>query len=170
MRKVLLFGLIASVLTINAFADPVTITTQDYVDTTVATKQDKISAHGTVSIGNVSAYGLPDSVITDTDTDGVVAKRVIMYGAGPWYVTTDYMGNALKQGVLLTQNSIKGMANAMGYSDDDLDKALVSAGVINDAFRKTNETILNRQLKKVCVQWIENAAETDENCLLWNLP
>lgn len=172
MSKVLLFGLIASVLTINAFADPVTITTQDYVDTTVATKQDKISAHGTVSFGNVSAYGLPDSVITDTDTNGVVAKRPIIYGGndGAWYLTTDRMGSALRQGSLLTNAQVKGMANAFGYSESDMNNALISAGVINDAFDKTNELVKNKQSKKVCVRWLDGAAETDENCLLWNLP
>lgn len=172
MKQTLLFGAVAAILSTGALADTQTVTTQDYVDTTVATKQDKISAHGTVSVGNVSAYGLPDSVITDTDTNGVVAKRPIIYGGtdGAWYYTIDAMGSALRQGSLLTHSGIKGMATMFGYSESDMNNALVSAGVINDAFDKMHETVKNKQSKKVCVRWLDGAAETDENCLLWNLP
>ncbi len=85
-------------------------------------------------------------------------------------MTTDWMGSALYQGNLLTQSAVKGMINLFGYSDDDMNGALISAGVINDAFDKTNEAVKNKQSKKVCVRWLDGAAETDENCLLWNLP
>ncbi len=27
-----------------------------------------------------------------------------------------------------------------------------------------------KQSKKVCVRWLDNAEQTDANCLLWNLP
>ena len=33
-----------------------------------------------------------------------------------------------------------------------------------------NTEIGKKQDKKTCTRWIENADETDENCLLWNLP
>ena len=33
-----------------------------------------------------------------------------------------------------------------------------------------NTEIGKKQNKKTCTRWIENADETDENCLLWNLP
>lgn len=170
MKQALLFGAVATILSTGALADTQTVTTQDYVDTRVETKQDKITANGT-SGGQYNAP-MPYSVITDTDTNGVVAKRPIIYGGtdGAWYYTIDAMGSALRQGSLLTHSGIKGMAAMFGYSESDMNNALVSAGVINDAFDKMHETVKNKQSKKVCVRWLDGAAETDENCLLWNLP
>ncbi len=170
MKQTLLFSAVAAILSTGALADTQTVTTQDYVDTAVATKQDKISASGTS--GGQYNMPMPDSVITDTNTNGVVAKRPIIYGGtdGAWYLTNDWMGNALYQGIFFTQSAIKGMIDMFGYSDSDMNNALISAGVINEAFRKTHLNILNKQNKKVCVRWLDGAAETDENCLLWNLP
>ena len=170
MKQALLFGAVVAILSAGALADTQTVTTQDYVDTRVETKQDKITANGTS--GGQYDVPMPYSVITDTDTNGVVAKRPIIYGGedGAWWLTTDLMGNALRQGVLLTQSAIKGMADMFGYSESDMNNALVSAGVINDAFDKLDNLVRQKQKKKVCVRWLDGAAETDENCLLWNLP
>ena len=169
MSKKLLFGAITSVFTLNVFADPVTITTQDYVDTAVATKQDKISGRAAES-----TYGipLPASVITDTDTDGVVAKRVIIYGDDydGWYTSPQTIGNAIFAGNLLTQAQVKGMKDIYGYSDDDMKNAIVSADMLMAAFARTRELLNYKQKTKVCVQYIDGAAQTSENCLLWNLP
>ncbi len=43
-------------------------------------------------------------------------------------------------------------------STTDADK-LITAGAVE-----------SKQAQKVCVRWLANADETDENCLLWNLP
>ena len=43
-------------------------------------------------------------------------------------------------------------------STTDADK-LITAGAVE-----------SKQAQKVCVRWIENAEQTDANCLLWNLP
>ena len=43
IRKSLLFGAVLSALTIDTFAVTKTVTTQGYVDTTVAEKQNKLS-------------------------------------------------------------------------------------------------------------------------------
>ena len=70
MSKKLLFATIASVLTLNAFADPATITTQDYVDAADALKQDKIETD-TVSFsgeGGEGAFSVEVPAIISYDT------------------------------------------------------------------------------------------------------
>ncbi|MBQ6736211.1 MAG: hypothetical protein IJQ90_01860, partial [Alphaproteobacteria bacterium] len=72
MKQALFIGAIASVLTLNAFADPVTVTTQDYVDTADALKQNKIPVTGT----NSATPG--DTVVTYTSTAGTIGERGIL--------------------------------------------------------------------------------------------
>ena len=164
MSKTLIFATIASIIAINSvFADTQTITTQDYVDLQVATKQDKISA-------KTEEY-YPDSVLTDTPTNGNINKRLVIYGDpyNAWFIAEEAIGDAIRQGRLITamQNWTQGIYN---YADADLKNAVVSAGVLNNAFNTTNSMILDRQKNKTCVRYLDGAAETSENCLLWNLP
>ena len=169
MKRTFLFATIASILSINAFADPATITTQDYVDTTVATKQDKISGAGTVTIGSGS-MSKPTSVVTDTDTDGVVAKRFILAGGtGGWMGTSEGMGARLASGGLVNY-IVSGVGGYYGVSESDIKPGIVTAEVLDKAFADTNSRISAKQPKKVCVEWLDGEQETDENCLLWNLP
>ncbi len=75
-KKLFLFGVIASVVTINsAFSVTSTVTSRDYVDAVVATKQPKIPATGT----NAATPG--DTVVTYTSTgDGTIGERGIYEG------------------------------------------------------------------------------------------
>ena len=75
-KKLFLFGVIASVVTINsAFSVTSTVTSRDYVDAVVATKQPKIPATGT----NAATPG--DTVVTYTSTgDGTIGERGIYDG------------------------------------------------------------------------------------------
>ena len=169
MKQALLFGAVATILSTGALADTQTVTTQDYVDTRVETKQDKITGRGTES-----TYGIPRpaSAIIDTDTNGVVAKQAILYGDtnNGWLVNPATVGEALVVGNLLTQAQTSGMKDLFGYSDDDMKNALVSADMLMAAFASVRRRLDFKQQKKVCVRWLDGAAETDENCLLWNLP
>ena len=158
--SILSIGVIASVLTLNAFADPVTITTQDYVDTADALKQDKITGHSTSAV-------YPDSVITDTTTDGTVAKRIIL-DPGVLRMNENGMVMGLENGTLV--DTLGNRASAIGLTEDDVKNGVIPAGIITSAFEGHLERINLKQKKKVCVQYIENAEETSENCLLWNLP
>ena len=170
MKRTLLFTAIASILTSGAFAVSSTVTSKDYVDTKVETKQDKISNNmKNTPYGGMNA---PDSVITDTATDGTVAKRVIIYGGvnEAWMVDDSFIGAQLRQGNLFRSNALGGMEDVYGYSDSDLKNGIISAGVINSAFGDTNQQLSSKQKKKVCVSYLDGAAETSENCLLWNLP
>ena len=88
MKKYLLFGLIASVLSINSvLATSSTVTSKDYVDTQDALKQNKIPAAGT----NASTPG--DTVVTYTSTAGTIGERGIydedIYAEGGEYNSSD---------------------------------------------------------------------------------
>ncbi len=80
MSKKLLFAMVITAVATNVFADVTTqtITTQDYVDTADALKQDKIPAAGT----NEDELG--ESVVTYTNNDGEIGERGIY--SGNWYV------------------------------------------------------------------------------------
>lgn len=168
MSKKLLFGVITLVLTSTAFADPVTITTQDYVDTT---KQNKIPASGT---GGAYNMPMPDSVITDTATDGTIAKRFIIEGDdnggadGLWLGDNDWLGNQLAVGNLA--HFLADGNNFQGINETDIKTGVVTIGLLDRAFKRRQIITDNKQLKKVCVRYIDGATETSENCLLWNLP
>ncbi|MBQ6736305.1 MAG: hypothetical protein IJQ90_02335 [Alphaproteobacteria bacterium] len=71
MSKKLLFGAIASVLTINAYAVSSTVTSKQYVDTT---RQATIPASGT----NSETPG--ETVVTYTSTAGTIGERGIYEG------------------------------------------------------------------------------------------
>ena len=162
MIKKLLFAMVITAVAGNAYAETTTqtVTTQNYVDSQVATKQDKIAAHSTGAL-------YPDSVITDTTTDGTVAKRLIVE-PGVLRMNETIMVMGLENGSLV--NTLGNRANVIGLTENDVKNGVISAGVINSAFAGHHEMIWARQKNKVCVRYIDGAEETSENCLLWNLP
>ena len=94
MSKKLLFGLIASVLSINAYATSSTVTSRDYVDNVVATKQAKIPAQ---SGDYVVMY--PNS--ENDEDDGEIGMRAIItdvgdYDEGNELVTVGAINSALQ--------------------------------------------------------------------------
>lgn len=86
MSKAILFGAIASVLSVNSvFATSSTVTSKDYVDNLVGTKQAKIPAAGV----NATANGGGVSVVTYTTTgNGTIGERGIFSG-GTYTAGTD---------------------------------------------------------------------------------
>lgn len=167
MKQAFLFSItVATFLSSAVSADTQTITTQGYVDTQVATKQDKISA-----IDEDGWVGsMPVSVITDTDTDGVVAKRFIIEGSD------NGGGNGFLEenenlGYELALNNLTTMLSEMWDAPaNELKKSVVSVGVLDEAFEQIQRQLNYRQTKKRCVRYLDGAAETSENCLLWDLP
>ena len=188
MKRTFLFATIASILSINAFADPATITTQDYVDTNF---QTKIPA-GTVNVGSVVAY---------TSDAGTVGERGLYNSSYSRYVTQtansnyayykDYLPtmNMLNNGLLYLTSGNNGqspMANATSYShwipvfsnDNQVafDHLLTvnSADAMSDYFDAsqyipTMAAMTEKQNKMTCTRWLDNAEHTDENCLLWSI-
>lgn len=159
MSKTLLFGMIMAIMPTVAFADSKTITTRDYVDTADALKQDKITGH--------SRYR-PDSVITDTTDDGVVAKRLTI-GSDGW-MSPDWWASHLLGGHV-TQNPsdlIQEYVEDGEFTMDELNKSFVQTNVLESALETLARRISNN--KMTCARYVQNAAETPENCLLWNVP
>ena len=180
MKKYLLFGVIASVLSINAYAVSATVTSKDYVDTT---RQATIPASGT----NASTPG--DTVVTYTSTAGTIGERGICdaetyYDGNCGYtnlVTTDVIGSVLDyvDEALIGLPGTVPIYDGNGYLGDesrgiydgsngynsstDADK-LVTAAALQSATNLPEKTVTY----KTCVGW-SGTPHTDANCLLWNL-
>ena len=148
IKKSFLLGAIASIIAINSvFADTI-VTSKSYVDTT---RQATIPASGT----NANTPG--ETVVTYTDTAGTIGER------GIFNPETDFD---------LQNNTI-----APGHEGD-----LVTAGIFPDVGRMYNQIreIQNNMpdfddlpettvTYKTCTEWLDGAAHTDQNCILWNL-
>ncbi|MBQ6736366.1 MAG: hypothetical protein IJQ90_02665 [Alphaproteobacteria bacterium] len=162
-NNILLFVTIASILSTGAFADSKTITTQGYVDAADALKQDKIAGH--------TQY-YPDSVITDTTNDGVLGKRLTL-GSDNWFTPT-FLGNRLIAGKL-TQNpdaQVQEYIEDGEFTMDDLKKSFIQTNVLEYVVSNLKDRMENiyDSSRMTCAQYIQNAAQTPENCLLWNVP
>ena len=147
-KKSLLFGAIASIIAINSVFADTTVTSKTYVDTT---RQATIPASGT----NAATPGT--TVVTYTNTAGTIGER------GIFNPETDFDGQ---------NNTI-----APGHEGD-----LVTAGIYPAVGRMYNQIreIQNNMpdfddlpettvTYKTCTEWLDGAAHTDQNCILWNL-
>ncbi len=186
-KKSILFGTIASVLALNAFADPVTITTQDYVDTNFQTKIPAQQANW------------PKEIITATNTPGVVGTAGIydtdyrFYDASVQYdpnianylptmtalhtafedlvdpaVTNSAFADAAKQIPVFSGGSDKFKkvitTNTLDY------QGTWDTGNVIPTLTAVSSGMATKQDKMTCAQYIENAEQTSANCLLWNVP
>ena len=119
-KKTLLLGAIASIITINSVFADTTVTTKDYVDSQVATKQTKIDV--------TDANFTNGSIVTYTDTAGTLGLRGVWDdGAETAYngyntVIDNYPEYAdATKGMVPTMNGLTGImkwmmpANGSGY-------------------------------------------------------
>ena len=227
MKRTFLFATIASILSINAFADPATITTQDYVDTADALKQDKITAGTT---GNVVLYNgtqngqtqFSERAIYDGTNDydeTTDANKLITAGAvntmapelptgtpghlagfdadgdiisseyfaderanndSLWSGEWAYPATQLVTVELLQNNSLDSsegvlagnskLVNGYALRRATADAATYNNGTLtNGNYFATINAVETKQNKMTCTRWIDNAAHTDANCLLWNM-
>ena len=151
MKKIcLIFGGILAIVG-NAYAVTSTVTSKDYVDTEVGKKQNTIPVSGT----NASTPGT--TVVTYTNTAGTIGERGIFNPETDF----DFQNNTI----------------APGHEGD-----LVTAGIFPDVGRMYNQIreIQNNMpdfddlpettvTYKTCTEWLDGAAHTDQNCILWNL-
>ena len=123
MSKKLLFAAIASILTLNAFADSKTITTQGYVDAQDALKQDLIGTDMvTVDLkGNV--VSLP-TLISYDETDGLIGT---------------------KYGILNSQNSMTDLA-ILGMNDPNLNNLLIPTQQMTRLYVQNETDLLQRKI------------------------
>lgn len=144
MSKKLLFAMVITAVAGNTYADATTqtVTTQNYVDTQVATKQTKIDATG--------ANFTNGSVVETTSTPGVVTQR------GIFNPETD------------TETSpFGGVYPKQGHEND-----LVTAEPFYEQMGEFQSIVRNHTHKifQECAEYVANAAQTPENCLLWYVP
>ncbi len=165
MSKKLLFAVVIAVVAGNAYAETTTqtVTTQNYVDSQVATKQDKIAGHPTTRY-------YPNSVITDTTEDGVIEKRLVLAIGNGLLGNVNTWGGYLASGNLATKVIQSPTGSQTDLTETDAANGIVSAEILDFAFERHKNWIDLRQKNKVCVRYIDGAEETSENCLLWNLP
>lgn len=128
-KKSLLFGAIASVLTLNAFAETTTSTipTQSYVDTNF---QTKIPA---------GSFGANKSVVTYDANSGDVQERLILYPAGS--MNEANILNILGSGHLFEDSAVSRIyKRALGATDEQYENALLPGKYIDNIFgRKQNK-------------------------------
>ena len=191
MKRTFLFATIASILSINAFADPATITTQDYVDTNF---QTKIPA------------GTDGAIVTYTDSAGTLGAREVynsnytLYAAAENSATYGAMFKVMIPSMEGLSSAIKWVlpANGVGgsvknmpsgerihflpeFSDTDgklyrlrtvnsVDEDISSWNTYNviPTLAALDSGLDTKQDKMTCAQWLGDE-HTDENCLLWNI-
>jgi hypothetical protein len=193
IKKSFLFGVIASVLSINAYAVSATVTSKDYVDTNFQTKIPS---------------GTDGTIVTYTDTAGTLGERGVyssnyaMYAStennatyGPIYKakipSMEGLSNAIKW--VLPANGVGGSVKNMPsgerihflpeFSDtngklyrlrtvNSVDEDIASWNTYNviPTLAALDSGLETKQDKMTCAQYIENAEATPANCLLWNLP
>ena len=148
IKKSFLLGAIASIIAINSVMADTTVTSKQYVDTT---------RQATIPVAGTNANTPGSTVVTYTDTAGTIGER------GIFNPETDFD---------LQNNTI-----APGHEGD-----LVTAGIFPDVGRMYNQIreIQNNMpdfddlpettvTYKTCTEWLDGAAHTDQNCILWNL-
>ena len=142
MSKTLLLGAFASVIAINSVFGDTTVTSRGYVDTQVATKQTKIDATG--------ANFTNGSVVETTSTPGVVTQR----------------------GILNPETDTETSPFGDVYPKQGHENDLVTAGPIYEQMGRGQSIVQNHthKIRQECAEYVANAAQTPENCLLWYLP
>ena len=186
IKKSFLLGAIASVIAINSvFADTI-VTSKSYVDNRDALKQDKITAGTT---GNVVTYNgtqngqaqFSERAIFDPETnfdyennevasghegDLVTAESIFptVNGLGHGPANTVAMYNGL--GFLGGPGGSRGVCDATAEENDDCENNyLVTRDLLGQATDLPETTVTY----KTCTEWLDGAAHTDQNCILWNL-
>ena len=156
IKKSFLLGAIASVIAINSVFADATITTKNYVDTT---RQATIPASGT----NANTPG--ETVVTYTDTAGTIGERGIFNPATDF---DDVNGEIVSghEGDLLDAGSIMPVLVGMGSMVQNMSNDIQEIQYNMHDFDDLPETTVTY---KTCTEWLDGAAHTDQNCILWNL-
>ena len=168
-NHILLFGAVASVMVSASFADTKTVTTQGYVDTAVATKQDKLSGTSGYAVTYGASAGTTggrqivttlgtNTTATTLPTTGAVvtglnAKQNLLNGSANTVIT--YTGTAGSTGS-------KAVYQASGTYSSQTNN-LAEAGHVNTAVANAFNAHLT------CNQYDTSGTQTAEHCLLWNV-
>lgn len=168
--RILLFGAVMSALTIDAFAETKTVTTQGYVDNAVATKQDKLSGTNGYAVTYGASAGTTDGRQIVTVLDTVSATSTALPTAGAVVAALNDKQNKLPAGTSGALVTYSGTAGTVGstavynpanaYSGQT--EALVQAQHVNSAIANGFNAHLS------CNRRADPNDETSD-CLLWNI-
>ena len=165
----LLFGAIASIIAFEAFAVSKTVTTQGYVDTKVATKQDKLTGNSGYAVtygssaGTTGSRQIVTSLGSSTTATSLPTTGAVVTGLnnkqnkinGDNNTVVQYTGTA---GSLTS----KGVYQASGtYSSQTSN--LAEAGHVNTAVTNAFNAHIT------CGTYDTSGVQTADHCLLWNV-
>ena len=164
----LLFGAIASIIAFEAFAVSKTVTTQGYVDTAVATKQDKLTGSSGYAVTYGSSAGATDgrqiktSLGTNTSDTSLPTTGAVVTGLngkqgtinGPANSVVTYTGSS-------GGTSSQGVYQASGSYSSQTD-SLAEAGHVNTA-------VTNAFNAHITCNTYATPGDSTSDCLLWNV-
>ena len=164
----LLFGAIASIIAFEAFAVSKTVTTQGYVDTKVATKQNKLSGTNGYAVTYGSSAGATDerqivtSLGSDTTATTLPTTGAVVSGLNTKQNTINGNNNTVVQ-YTGTEGSLtsKGVYQASGTYSSQTD-SLAEAGHVNTA-------VTNAFNAHIDCNTYATPGDTTSDCLLWNV-
>ena len=161
-KKSLLFGAIASVLSINAYATSATVTSKDYVDNKF---QEKIPVNAVTITTKDGTVNVPNALVAyPNDTPGEIGEIGVV--------------DAELIDIPAVVRSIGGNDNTPLDEIIELDDLGWFEGLIPTAeiisWAAVN-SLDQKQTKKTCAGWpdgttVPDPTHTDANCWLWNLP
>ncbi len=170
MNTKLLLPIIAMTIIPVTYADTVTVTSQDYVDNVMNTKQNKIAATS------------GDRVVTYSTTAGQTGSRAILDDlSGTTATDTNFAAaTAVKDAVDSKNQQVLniGAPNVLTYSGSNwtltatpiynntvntFSNGLVDAATLNTAMTAA----ANNEM--VCSEYATGMPETDANCMLWEI-
>ena len=162
MNRAFLFTVLMFIVTVDAAYSADVITAKTYVDRELSAKQDIIPRSGV----NTGTTGV--SVVMYTDSTGILGERGIFdpeehYDYENAWPEEGHEDDLLPATVYAELESrASDLDNYLTDIYDAIDSVESSALTLND-FPQTVASY------KTCTEWIESAAHTDENCLLWEL-
>lgn len=170
MNKKILFAIIATMMMPVTYADTVTVTSQDYVDNVMNTKQNKIAATS------------GDRVVTYSTTAGQTGSRAILDDlSGTTTTDTNLAAATAAEDAVFSKNQEIlniGAPNVLTYSGtsgtltatpiynntvNTFSNGLVDAATLNTAMTAA----ANNEM--VCHEYATGMPETDANCMLWEI-
>ncbi len=173
MNTKLLLPIIAMTIIPVVYADTVTVTSQDYVDNVMNTKQNKIAATSgdrvvtySTTAGQTGSRAILDDLSGTTTTDmnlatamaagdAVFSKNQQVLNIGAPNVLT-YYGNNITWGALTATPIYNNTVNTFS-------NGLVDAATLNTAMT----VAANNEM--VCSEYAPGMPETDANCMLWEI-
>ena len=170
MNTKLLLPIIAMTIIPVVYADTVTVTSQDYVDNVMNTKQNKIAATSgdrvvtySTTAGQTGSRAILDDLSGTTTTDTNFATVTAVRDAG--YSKNQQVLNIGAPNVL-TYSGTSGTLTATPIYNNTVNafsNGLVDANTLNTAMMAA----ANNEM--VCSEYATGMPETDANCMLWEI-